>query len=82
MHGISINADVDLSVYHQFVACGIADAGVTSLTAETGRDVTVRDAAAAFTPRLQELLKWETYTPSPDLAAGTGLSIPVGTVSS
>ncbi len=81
MHGISINADVDLSVYDQFVACGIADAGVTSLTAETGRDVSVHDVAAALTPRLQEMLEWETYTPSPDLAAAPGLSIPVGTVS-
>ena len=81
MHGISINADVDLAVYDQFVACGIADAGVTSLSAETGRHVTVRDAAAAFTPRLAELLRWEPYTPSPDLDAAPGLSVPVGTVS-
>ncbi len=29
--------------YDRFVPCGIADAGVTSLTAELGRDVTVHD---------------------------------------
>ena len=67
MHGFSLNADVDLSYYDRFVPCGIADAGVTSLTAELGRDVTVPEAAAAVTPHLVELLQWESYLPSPDL---------------
>ncbi len=80
MHGISINADVDLAVYEKFLACGIADAGVTSLSAETGRTVTVRDAAAAFIPRLDEMLAWEPYTPSPDLVEAPGPQIPVGTL--
>ncbi len=39
MHGFSLNADVDLSYYERFVPCGIADAGVTSLTSELGRSV-------------------------------------------
>ena len=41
MHGFSLNADVDLGFYDRFVPCGIADAGVTTLSAELGRDVTV-----------------------------------------
>jgi len=68
MHGFSLNADVDLTYYERFVPCGIADAGVTSLSAELGRDVTVREAATAITPHLQDLLAWEPYTPAPDLA--------------
>ena len=39
MHGFSLNCDVDLGWYDRFVPCGIADAGVTSLDREIGRDV-------------------------------------------
>jgi lipoyl(octanoyl) transferase len=77
MHGFSLNADVDLSYYERFVPCGIADAGVTSLTAELGRDVTVPEAAAAVAPHLVDLLQWEPYTPSPDLAADVIPDVPV-----
>ena len=67
MHGVSINADLDLAPYDSFLACGIADAGVTSLTAELGRDVTVLETADALVPHLQDLLSWQPYDPSPDL---------------
>ena len=43
MHGFALNCDVDLGWYDRFVPCGIADAGVTSLSAELGRDVTVAE---------------------------------------
>ncbi|GAA1538008.1 lipoyl(octanoyl) transferase LipB [Dactylosporangium maewongense] len=43
LHGFAINADCDLSRYDIFVPCGIRDAGVTSLSAELGRDVTVAE---------------------------------------
>lgn len=43
LHGFAINADCDLSRYDIFVPCGIRDAGVTSLSAELGRDVTVEE---------------------------------------
>lgn len=43
MHGFALNCDPDLSAYAGIVACGIADAGVTSLTRELGRRVRVED---------------------------------------
>ena len=77
MHGFSLNADVDLGFYDRFVPCGIADAGVTSLSAELGRDVTVREVADAIAPHLRELLDWQAYEPSPDLVHGEHPSVPV-----
>ena len=44
MHGFALNCDCDLDVYDGIVACGITDAGVTTLTAEAGRRITVEDA--------------------------------------
>ena len=44
MHGFALNCDCDLSAFDRIVPCGISDASVTSLSRETGRDVTVLDA--------------------------------------
>ncbi|MGY1720268.1 lipoyl(octanoyl) transferase LipB [Blastococcus sp. SYSU DS0552] len=44
MHGFALNCDPDLSFFANMIPCGIPDAGVTSLSAELGRDVTVADA--------------------------------------
>ncbi|HVK24790.1 MAG TPA: lipoyl(octanoyl) transferase LipB [Actinokineospora sp.] len=43
MHGFEINCDADLSAFDRIVPCGIRDAGVTSLTLELGRQVTVAE---------------------------------------
>jgi lipoyl(octanoyl) transferase len=55
LHGFAINADCDLSRYDIFVPCGIRDAGVTSLSAELGRDVTVEELLPVVERHLKTL---------------------------
>jgi lipoyl(octanoyl) transferase len=69
MHGFSLNCNVDLAWYDRFVPCGIADAGVTTLTAEVGREVTVAEVRPVIQRHLTDLLAWQPYEHSPDIAA-------------
>ena len=69
MHGFALNCDVDLGWYDRFVPCGIADAGVTSLSVELGSRVTVADVLPLVERHLTDLLAWAPYEPTPDYEA-------------
>ncbi|HTW16549.1 MAG TPA: lipoyl(octanoyl) transferase LipB [Nocardioides sp.] len=69
MHGFSLNCDVDLSWFDRFVPCSIDDAGVTSLSAELGRDVPVFEVLPSVRRHLGDLLAWTPYDATPDYDA-------------
>ena len=56
MHGFALNCDCDLSWSQVIVPCGIADAGVTSLSQELGRDVTVAEVLPYAEKHLADIL--------------------------
>ena len=66
MHGFALNCDVDLAYYERFVPCGISDAGVTSLSAELERDVSVTEVLPSARRHLDRLLAWAPYDRTPD----------------
>jgi lipoyl(octanoyl) transferase len=47
LHGFALNCDCDLGAFSTIVPCGISDAGVTSISAELGRRVSVDDVRSA-----------------------------------
>jgi lipoyl(octanoyl) transferase len=67
MHGIELNCDNALDGFDAIVPCGIADAGVTTLTLELGRDVTVQESDPLLERHLRDLLDWTPYDRSPDI---------------
>jgi lipoyl(octanoyl) transferase len=57
MHGFALNCDNDLSWFDRIVPCGISDATVTSLSAETRRPVSVPAVLDSVQRRLADVLR-------------------------
>ena len=56
MHGFALNCDNDLGWADVIIPCGIVGAGVTSLTEELGRDVTVHEVLPHVEKHLVDVL--------------------------
>jgi lipoyl(octanoyl) transferase len=52
MHGFALNCSNEFDAYRTIVACGLADAGVTSISRELGRTVTPADVVPLVQARL------------------------------
>ncbi|MDQ1548781.1 MAG: lipoyl(octanoyl) transferase [Microbacteriaceae bacterium] len=52
MHGFALNCSNEFDAYRTIVACGLADAGVTSISRELGRTVTPGDVVPLVQARL------------------------------
>jgi len=57
MHGFALNCDPDNTWFDRIVPCGIRDAGVTSLSNELGRTVTVAEVLPVVEKHLREVLE-------------------------
>ena len=55
MHGFAINCNNDQGWFDRIVPCGLRDAGVTSLSQELGRDVSVSEVAPIITKHLHRV---------------------------
>ncbi|GIM98874.1 lipoyl(octanoyl) transferase LipB [Planomonospora venezuelensis] len=68
MHGYALNCANDPSWYNRISPCGIAGAGVSSLSAETGRRIVVDDVVPYAEKRLAEALGAQAFDlPEEDL---------------
>jgi lipoyl(octanoyl) transferase len=56
LHGFSLNCNPDLTAFGRIIPCGIADAGVTSLSRELDREVSVEDVLPVVEAHLDELM--------------------------
>jgi lipoyl(octanoyl) transferase len=62
MHGFALNCDPDMTAFNNMIPCGIPDAGVTSLSAELGRDITVADVIGPAEAAVTRVLAFEPAT--------------------
>lgn len=56
MHGFALNCSNSLAPYEQIIACGITDAGVTSISQELGRQIDPIDVVDRVQQELERLL--------------------------
>ena len=56
MHGFALNVNPDLTAYSKIIPCGIADAKVTSLSAELGRDIKIDEVMPVLKKHILPML--------------------------
>lgn len=56
MHGFALNVNPDMSAFSKIVPCGIADADVTSMAKELGRQINIAEVTSTVEKRVLEAL--------------------------
>ncbi|MCX5042622.1 lipoyl(octanoyl) transferase LipB [Aldersonia sp. NBC_00410] len=79
LHGFALNCNSALAAFDAIVPCGITDAGVTSLSGELGREVTVDEVSPAVTDAVLAALDGRLPVTDHDIERGC-LHAPAGTV--
>jgi lipoyl(octanoyl) transferase len=59
MHGFALNCSNSFDAYEHIIACGIADAGVTSISRELGHTVTPEDVVPLISEQLARALEFD-----------------------
>ncbi|MER6118201.1 lipoyl(octanoyl) transferase LipB [Streptomyces sp. NPDC001743] len=57
MHGFALNVNPDNTSFDRIVPCGIRDAGVTSLSYELGREITIAEVLPVAEKHLRDILE-------------------------
>jgi lipoyl(octanoyl) transferase len=57
MHGFALNVNPDLSAYSKIIPCGIADAKVTSLSVELGRNISIDEVMPVLKKHIMPMLE-------------------------
>ena len=53
MHGFALNVNPDMSAFDRILPCGFSDTGVSSLSKELGREITIEEV----TPIVEKYLR-------------------------
>ncbi|GAB88101.1 lipoyl(octanoyl) transferase LipB [Gordonia rhizosphera] len=72
LHGFALNIDPDMSAFDAIVPCGIADAGVTSLSRELGRSLRVAELIDPVAAAVSKALDAEGRAPDTRETARVG----------
>ncbi|AZG43644.1 lipoyl(octanoyl) transferase LipB [Gordonia insulae] len=72
LHGFALNVDPDMAAFEAIVPCGIADAGVTSLSLEVGRPITVDAVLDPIAAAVERALDDDHHAPDGLITASVG----------
>ena len=59
MHGLAFNVDSDLKFFDLIIPCGISEKGVTSLSKEVGRKISLEEVKPLLKQHLKDLFQWD-----------------------
>lgn len=58
-HGLALNCNTDMLWFSRIVPCGIRGKGVTSMTLQTGKEITVEDVVPTFLEEMKSIFEWD-----------------------